>query len=52
MRPLGLGERRGTFSFTSNATNSPHAVSLNGVGCRPFMMGGNRGSGSPSSCAP
>ncbi len=51
MRPVGFGSRVGEFSFTSNADGSPHKVTLDGAGCRPFTTSSNR-LGTRSNCSP
>ena len=50
-RPLGFGTRTGSLVVTSNAPNSPQAVTLGGTGCRPFFASGNR-IGDMNNCAP
>jgi hypothetical protein len=51
MKPMGFGNRVGEVSFVSNAEGSPHRVSVNGAGCRPFSAGNNR-TGAVSNCSP
>jgi hypothetical protein len=51
MKPMGFGNRVGEVSFVSNAEGSPHRVSINGAGCRPFSAGNNR-TGAVSNCSP
>jgi trimeric autotransporter adhesin len=51
MRPIGFGPRTGILLVNSNATGSPHTVSLAGSGCRPFTGAGAR-NGSRDNCAP
>jgi hypothetical protein len=42
-RPMASGARQGVLMIQSNAAGeSPHAVSLTGVGCRFFSLGGSR----------
>ena len=51
-RPLlGFGPRPGSFIVNSNTAGSPHTVSLDGTGCRPYLASGGR-SGSSSNCTP
>lgn len=51
-RPLlGFGPRPASFIVNSNTVGSPHAVNLDGTGCRPYLASGDR-SGSSSNCSP
>jgi Abnormal spindle-like microcephaly-assoc'd, ASPM-SPD-2-Hydin len=36
--PTVLGEQTGTLSFSDNAANSPHMVSLSGIGVEPMTL--------------
>lgn len=41
-RPVATGPRVGRLSIESDAVNNPASVSLTGVGCRFFSLGGSR----------
>jgi hypothetical protein len=51
MRPVGFGQRFGTFTVNSNAENSPNSTALFGSGCRLTGLSIGR-LGRISSCGP
>jgi hypothetical protein len=51
--PSAFGARNAQFIVGSNSAGSPHIVTLNGVGCRPYFPSAHRGGGNAGpNCAP